>query len=114
VDGSGLSRSNQASPKAVARLLDRARGRAWFDDFHDSLAVAGRSGTLRDRMRDGAARGRCRAKTGTLRDVSALSGYCTSRSRDRIVFSILMNRVNPSSARRLQDRMANAMARYRG
>ena len=73
--------------------------------------MAGQSGTLVDRMRRGAARGRCHAKTGTISGVSALSGYCESRGGDTYVFSFLMNGVNVYGARRLQDRMANALAR---
>jgi D-alanyl-D-alanine carboxypeptidase len=42
--------------------------------------------------------------------VSALSGYCTGRSGDIYAFSILMNGVYTSSARVLQDRMAQAIA----
>ena len=79
----------------------------------DSLPIAGRDGTLFDRMRSGPAKGHCHAKTGTLSDVSALSGYCEARSRDVYGFSILMNRINPTSARRLQDRMAQALAAQR-
>ena len=65
-------------------------------------------------MRRGPARGRCRAKTGTLSNVSALSGYCDGRSGDIYAFSILMNGVYPTGARRLQDRMAQAIAAQRG
>lgn len=113
VNGSGLSRTNEASPRNVARLLihiRRAEGlkRAFFD----SLAVAGRSGTLANRMRGTAAEGRCSAKTGTIDSVSALSGYCRSRS-GTVAFSILMNGVNLDAARRAQDAMAAAIARYR-
>jgi D-alanyl-D-alanine carboxypeptidase/D-alanyl-D-alanine-endopeptidase (penicillin-binding protein 4) len=61
-------------------------------------------------MRRGPARRRCRGKTGTLSNVSALSGYCRARSGDLYAFSILMNRVNPYGARKLQDRMAQAIA----
>jgi len=114
VDGSGLSRGDHASPRGVGRLLLSMRGRNEFGAFYDSLPVAGRDGTLATRMRAGAARGRCRAKTGTLNGVSALSGYCTARSGDVYVFSILMNRVNVFGARRIQDRMANAIAASRG
>ena len=110
VDGSGLSRGDRASPYRVARLLLALRERGDFDAFLNSLPIAGRDGTLATRMRGGAARGRCRAKTGTLLGVSALSGYCTARSGDVYVFSILMNRVSVTGARRLQDRMANAIA----
>ena len=114
VDGSGLSEGNRASPRSVVRLLDAMRPRDEFNAFYRSLAVAGRDGTLHDRMRRGPARGRCRAKTGTLANVSALSGYCRSRSGRTLAFSILMNGVYPVAARRLQDRMAQAMARYDG
>jgi len=113
-DGSGLDRGNQASPRAMVRLLRELRARDEFAAFRDSLPVAGRDGTLRDRMRRGAARGRCRAKTGTLRDVSALSGYCQTRRGGTLVFSIIMNRTSPGGARNVQDRMANLMAAYRG
>jgi D-alanyl-D-alanine carboxypeptidase/D-alanyl-D-alanine-endopeptidase (penicillin-binding protein 4) len=109
-DGSGLSRGNRASPYRVARLLAAMRGRDEFDAFFNSLSIAGRDGTLGPRMRGGAARGRCRGKTGTLSGVSAVSGYCTARSGKVYVFSILMNGVNTSGARALQDRMVNAIA----
>nr|MDP8943722.1 D-alanyl-D-alanine carboxypeptidase [Actinomycetota bacterium] len=114
-DGSGLSRANRASPAGVARLLERLREQgATFSALWRSLPVAGRDGTLRDRMRSGPARGRCRAKTGTLPSVSSLSGFCTSRAGHTIVFSFLMNGVSPVGARRLQDRMAHALAAYGG
>jgi D-alanyl-D-alanine carboxypeptidase/D-alanyl-D-alanine-endopeptidase (penicillin-binding protein 4) len=112
-DGSGLSRGNRASPYRVVRLLAALTERDEFDSLYASLPVAGRDGTLADRMRRGAARGRCRAKTGTLSNVSALSGYCTARSGDLYAFSILMNGVYPTGARRLQDAMARAMAAQR-
>jgi D-alanyl-D-alanine carboxypeptidase/D-alanyl-D-alanine-endopeptidase (penicillin-binding protein 4) len=115
VDGSGMSRADKASPRSVALLLDGMRDRADFQSFYDSLPIAGRDGTLEDRMRHGAAAGHCRGKTGTLTGVSALSGYCTTRGGRTIVFSILMNGVgNTYSARNIQDRMANVIARWRG
>ena len=109
-DGSGLSRLNQASPYRVTKLLIALRRRTEFPAFFDSLSIAGRDGTLRPRMRRGPARRRCRGKTGTLSDVSTLCGYCTARSGATYAFSILMNGVNPFAARRLQDRMLQAIA----
>jgi serine-type D-Ala-D-Ala carboxypeptidase/endopeptidase (penicillin-binding protein 4) len=111
VDGSGLSRHDRTSPRQVVAMLE-----AMADDtaFTRSLAVAGRSGTLAARMRGTPAQDRCRAKTGTLHDVSALAGYCTTRSGSHVAFAFLMNHVNPYGARLLQDRMAVALARYRG
>jgi serine-type D-Ala-D-Ala carboxypeptidase/endopeptidase (penicillin-binding protein 4) len=112
-DGSGLSRSNRASPRRVVQFLAAMQARDEFDAWYASLPVAGRDGTLSTRMRSGPARGRCHAKTGTLSGVSALSGYCEARSGDLYAFSILMNAVYPTGARQLQDRMAHALAAAR-
>ena len=114
VDGSGLSRSNRTSPKAVVSLLTAMDEGELAEPFERSLPVAGRTGTLHDRMRGSAARDACRAKTGTLSNVSALAGYCDTRGGGRVAFAFLMNFVYPWSARRLQDRMTAALARYDG
>ena len=112
-DGSGLSRANAISPRGVGRLLLEAQEEPWFDSFYRSLPLAGKTGTLDKRMRGTAADGRCRAKTGTLAGVSALAGYCKTRSRDRVAFALIMNGVSVFSARRAQDRIAAAVARLR-
>jgi D-alanyl-D-alanine carboxypeptidase/D-alanyl-D-alanine-endopeptidase (penicillin-binding protein 4) len=114
VDGSGLSRSDRTSPRAVVALLQAMDESDVADAFEASLPVAGRTGTLSSRMRGTAARGRCHAKTGTLSNVSALAGYCHTRAGRRVAFAFLMNNVWPASARVLQDRMAAALARYSG
>jgi D-alanyl-D-alanine carboxypeptidase/D-alanyl-D-alanine-endopeptidase (penicillin-binding protein 4) len=117
-NGSGLSRADRASPASVGALLRSMLSDESTEDsklreaFIQSLAVAGRSGTLADRMRGTAAQGRCVAKTGTLTGVSALSGYCFRSDGEATVFSILNNRVNTDAARRAQDRMAALIARY--
>jgi serine-type D-Ala-D-Ala carboxypeptidase/endopeptidase (penicillin-binding protein 4) len=114
VDGSGLSRSNRTSPKAVVALLTAMDEGELAEPFAASLPVAGRTGTLHDRMRGSAARDACRAKTGSLSNVSALAGYCETRSGGRVAFAFLMNYVSTWGARRLQDRMTAALARYDG
>lgn len=112
VDGSGLTRTNRAAPAKVARLLDAMRELRGAAAFVDSLAVAGSEGTLADRMEGTPAAGRCRAKTGTITGVSALSGYCFNASGKRMVFSILMNGVYDTTAARAgQDRIAALIAR---
>ncbi len=113
VDGSGLTRTNKASPAAVARFLRSVRAEDFGGSFVRSLAVAGREGTVADRMRGSAAAGRCRTKTGTISGVSNLSGYCFNRSGKPMVFSILMASVgNLDLAHREQDQMAALVARY--
>lgn len=113
VDGSGLSRSDQTSPSDMVKFLGALAGRQpVYDALFAALPVAGRSGTLYDRMRGTAAQNRCHAKTGTLSNVSALAGYCQAQGGELVAFAFLMNRVSVSAARSLQDRMTVAVARY--
>ena len=114
VDGSGLSRGNRASPRAVVQMLRHVEGETYGSAFRATLAVTGRTGTVSDRMRRSAARGRCQVKTGTIIGVSNLAGVCRARGGNDIAFAWLMNGVDPYGARRIQDRMTNALARYDG
>jgi D-alanyl-D-alanine carboxypeptidase/D-alanyl-D-alanine-endopeptidase (penicillin-binding protein 4) len=113
VDGSGLSRQNRTTPRDVVKLLRGLDQSELADPMRLSLSVAGRNGTLYDRMRHGSARDHCRGKTGTLNGVSNLAGYCRSKSGARLAFAFLMSGVSVWTAHPLQDRMANALARYR-
>jgi D-alanyl-D-alanine carboxypeptidase/D-alanyl-D-alanine-endopeptidase (penicillin-binding protein 4) len=113
IDGSGLSRPNRIAPAALGSMLRQMRGEPDHGDFEAALPLAARQGTLKNRMRGTAAAGQCRAKTGTLRDVSALSGYCFNGNGRVMVFSIMMNGVgNMSAAKQIEDRMAAGIARY--
>jgi serine-type D-Ala-D-Ala carboxypeptidase/endopeptidase (penicillin-binding protein 4) len=114
-DGSGLGRGNRVTPRQVVRLLVAMQRPGMHGSaFRGSLPLAGHEGTVASRMRGTAAQGRCRAKTGTLSGVSALSGYCDAGRGHTVAFSILMNNLGDVYAARLaQDRMAAAIASYR-
>jgi D-alanyl-D-alanine carboxypeptidase/D-alanyl-D-alanine-endopeptidase (penicillin-binding protein 4) len=113
VDGSGLTRSNRASPLQVVRLLEAMDDTPVGDQFIQDLALTGHEGTVASRMHGTAAYGRCRTKTGTLTGVSNLSGYCFNRSGRRMIFSILMGSVRDLTlAHYEQDRIAAAVASY--
>ena len=113
VDGSGLTRSNRASPREVVDLLLSMRNDPAGDDFIQDLALAGKEGTVDDRMHGTAAYGRCRTKTGTINGVSNLSGYCFNKSGRVMAFSILMNGVVDLGLAHLeQDRIAGLVASY--
>ena len=114
VDGSGLSRTDRTTPRQVVHLLEAMHGQDVAGAFEGSLAVAGRTGTIRKRMRGTAAQDRCRAKTGTLVGVSALAGLCESAGGHTIAFALLMSRTSVSRAHGVQDRVAAAIARYDG
>jgi D-alanyl-D-alanine carboxypeptidase/D-alanyl-D-alanine-endopeptidase (penicillin-binding protein 4) len=112
VDGSGLSRLNRTTPRDVVELLAGMDSSELAEPMLISLSVAGKSGTLAQRMRGTAAAGRCRAKTGTLNGISNLAGICRSRSGARTAFAFLMSGTT-WTAHRLQNKMAAALARYR-
>jgi len=113
VDGSGLTRSNRASPRQVVDLLLGMRRDPAGDEFIQDLPLTGVEGTVEDRMKGTNAYRRCRTKTGTISGVSTLSGYCFNKSGRVMAFSILMNGVyNLYEAHRSQDRIAATVASY--
>jgi D-alanyl-D-alanine carboxypeptidase/D-alanyl-D-alanine-endopeptidase (penicillin-binding protein 4) len=109
-DGSGLSRANGTSPRQVVALLHALRA---DPAFRAALPVAGRSGTLAERMRRTSAMDRCQAKTGTLSNVSALAGYCRTPNGHVLAFAFLENYVYTPTAKAAEDRLLIALARYR-
>lgn len=113
VDGSGLTRSNRASPAQVVGLLRSMRSTPVGDEFIQDLALTGHEGTVADRMHGTAAYGRCRTKTGTIRAVSNLSGYCFNRNGKVMIFSILMAGVRDLGLAHLeQDLITGEIASY--
>ena len=90
-DGSGLSRRDLVTPRAVAALLKYAKDQAWFGTYYASLPVAGEDGSLEDRMKSTVAAGKIHAKTGSLEHVRARSGYAETPGGRRLIFSFLSN-----------------------
>lgn len=109
-DASGLSQSNLITARGLCQLLVAMGRHPAGDVFRDSLAVAAGDGTLEHRLR-GAAAGRVRAKTGTLRHVSALAGYASARDGRRLAFVAILNHFTGKSAWRQVDRFATALVR---
>lgn len=90
-DGSGLSRFNLISPKHIADVLTAVYSSKNRTAFMRSLAVPGERGTLQNRLKGTIAEKNLKAKTGTLTNVSALSGYITTRDQEPLVFSMMFN-----------------------
>lgn len=90
-DGSGLSRENRMSAEAFVRVLQVMYDSKHYDLFRDTLALAGEDGTLRRRMKGTAADGRVFGKTGTMKGITALSGYIVAKSGKTYVFSMIAN-----------------------
>jgi D-alanyl-D-alanine carboxypeptidase/D-alanyl-D-alanine-endopeptidase (penicillin-binding protein 4) len=90
-EGSGLSRGTLLTPNATVQLLTYMNRHRHRDAFRAALPLAGVEGTLRRRMKGTAAAQNARAKTGTLRYVYTLSGYVTTRGRDELAYSLMLN-----------------------
>ena len=110
-DGSGLSRHNLLAPTATVRLLEFMWNSEHRKIYLESLPIAGYDGTLDWRFRRTAARGRIRAKTGSMSHVLALSGYAEAAGGSTYAFSIYANNygMSSSSTRYLADAIATAL-----
>ncbi len=112
VDGSGLSEADKTSPYQVTDLLVGLASTPMGAVLRDSLAVAGRTGTLELRMRDTRAAGNCQGKTGTLTGVSNLVGYCQAADGHTLAFAIFTDGIPTETAHTFQDNMAITIADY--
>jgi len=111
-DGSGMSPDDRIAPRAYAQLLSYASRQSWGEAWRDTLPIAGVDGTLSNRFKTSPLKGHLWAKTGTLNETNALSGYLTTASGKTLAFSILVNGHRPGSEVELQaiDRIAEAIA----
>jgi D-alanyl-D-alanine carboxypeptidase/D-alanyl-D-alanine-endopeptidase (penicillin-binding protein 4) len=110
-----MSRHDLVTPNAVVALytyMARSRNaQAW----RDSLTIGGVDGTLRNRFKGTSAQGNIRGKTGTLDQVSALSGYVTTAGGEPVVVSIIVNNVPQIATRKsLIDDIVVAVANFTG
>ena len=97
-DGSGLSRYNYATADVLTGVLqhmydDSRHRQRWMN----ALPAGGEPGTLQKRFVGTPAEGRVRAKTGSISNVRALSGYVLSAGAEQLAFSILINNITASS-----------------
>lgn len=112
-DGSGLSEMNRVSPDEMVKLLAMMKNHPTSQIYFDSLPVAGRDGTLRNRMHDKDVVTKVHAKTGYINRVSCLSGYVVpSEQQSQLAFSFLVNemRTDVSSVKATQDKLCEALS----
>jgi D-alanyl-D-alanine carboxypeptidase/D-alanyl-D-alanine-endopeptidase (penicillin-binding protein 4) len=114
-DGSGLSRYDYISPRALVHILDAMRQSPAFEVFYDALPIAGVDGTIRGRMKGTPAEGNVHAKTGSVALARSLSGYVTTADHHMLIFSFLCNNwtVPVTAVERVQDAIAARLAAMR-
>ncbi len=90
-NSAGLSREGRISARQLAAILGAAWRSPYMPEYASSLALAGLDGTMRNRFRKSPATGRMHLKTGRLDDVSAVAGYVTAASGQRLIAVVLVN-----------------------
>ncbi len=110
-NGSGLSRTERATARQLAALLQASARGAHGPELLAALPVAGVDGTLSRRMKGTAAEARARMKTGTLRDVVALAGYVPDSSGKTWIVVAIVNDTQAMKARPAIDALVDWVAR---
>jgi serine-type D-Ala-D-Ala carboxypeptidase/endopeptidase (penicillin-binding protein 4) len=111
-DGSGLSGHDLVTPRATAKLLQYATTQPWFADWKQTLPVGGEDGSLAERFGKSPLKDHVFAKTGTLGEARALSGYLDCASGKTVIFSIMVGNHMPQTSgdREAMDKIVAAIA----
>jgi D-alanyl-D-alanine carboxypeptidase/D-alanyl-D-alanine-endopeptidase (penicillin-binding protein 4) len=111
-DGSGLSDHDLVAPRATATFLAYAAEQPWFPQWKSSLPDAADDGSLRHRFPDPPVHGHIFAKTGTLGESRALSGYLDAASGRTVIFSVFVDDHTPATTadRITMDKIVTAIA----
>ncbi|HEY7750681.1 MAG TPA: D-alanyl-D-alanine carboxypeptidase/D-alanyl-D-alanine-endopeptidase [Ignavibacteriaceae bacterium] len=116
VDGSGISRFDQVTIGAIIGVLEKM----YFDldnyeDFLNSMSIAGVDGTLDSRFRNTKAFNNFRGKTGTLNGVSSLSGYLTTEDGDDYIVAMIFEfkRGGANTFRNIQDNIIEILSEWK-
>ncbi len=114
-DGSGLSRHDLITPSSAVQLYTYMSKSRFANVWLDALTIGGIDGTLQNRFKGTPAAGNVRGKTGTIDQVSSLSGYINSASGEKLVFSIIVNGVNNGRLRQAAiDEVVLSLASFNG
>lgn len=115
MDGSGYSRTNLVTPESIVALLKYIRGHKYWNVFYESLPKAGIERTLNHRMNGTPAEGNVRAKTGTLDNVSSISGFVKTADGEELVFSVICNNFNVDNLeiQKVQDSILVKLASFK-
>ncbi|GJI97504.1 hypothetical protein RugamoR57_42220 [Duganella caerulea] len=90
-NGSGLSRTERATPAQLAGVLQAGLKSLWMPEFLSSLPIAATDGTMRKRLKDSPAALRARIKTGSLKSVIAIAGYVTDANNQPCIVVAILN-----------------------
>ncbi|MHA4868590.1 D-alanyl-D-alanine carboxypeptidase/D-alanyl-D-alanine endopeptidase [Duganella sp. PWIR1] len=112
-NGSGLSRTERATPAQLAGVLQAGLKSLWMPEFLASLPIAATDGTLRRRLKDSPAAQRARLKTGSLKGVIAVAGYVQDANNQPCIVVAILNddHVANGAGRAVLDALVDWVAR---
>lgn len=114
-DGSGLSRHDLVTPNSAVQLYTYMSKSQYANVWRDALPIGAVDGTLKSRFAGTLAAANVRGKTGTIDQVSSLSGYVTSAAGEKFVFSVIVNGINNGRLRQSAiDEIVVALANFNG
>lgn len=115
LDGSGLSREDLVTPRAMMALLRHMDRSEYSSLWTGLLPVAGKDGSLAERLKGRGITGRIWAKTGSLTGVAALAGYALNQKDEMVAFVLFANHYNPATINgtSVLDRIARLIASSR-
>lgn len=111
-DGSGLSRRNLLTTETLTKILEYTNSQSYGEKFIETLAVAGEDGTLRKRMKNTAAEEILIGKTGTLRNVSALSGITTTLDGEKLAYAFIFNGNSVSKYKQVENELGELISQF--
>ncbi len=114
-DGSGLSRYNYVTADMLVQILRRMHESSTHAAaFRATLPIGGEDGSLARRYQGSPAARKVWAKTGSISNVRALSGFVETVGHENLVFSILANHftVPQSEIDAVTDAIVEALARF--
>lgn len=97
-DGSGLASSTLLKIEGLSKMMVKMRSNPYFKAYKNSLAVAGKDGTLEHRFNNTPVEGRLYGKSGYISGVRALSGYMEAASGQPLVISVITNNFTESTS----------------
>ncbi len=114
VDGSGLSRRDGIAAELLVAILTRMYDPTFESPWMTGLPIAGRDGSLNNRLRNTIAESNLRAKTGTMSNIRSLAGYVRTRDHEPLAFAIMVNNFEGTGqqARAAIDAIAVALAAF--
>ncbi|MFA7325626.1 MAG: D-alanyl-D-alanine carboxypeptidase/D-alanyl-D-alanine-endopeptidase [Candidatus Kapaibacterium sp.] len=111
-DGSGLSRRNLVTTEALVKIIENISKQSYGERFIQCLAIAGSDGTLRKRMKNTAAEDILIGKTGTLRNVSALTGVTTTLDGEKLAYAFIFNGNNVGKYKSVENELGELISQF--